>query len=219
VDGPGIVVVDLGTWQLAGYGSTGTVPPPTAWWLATDGANDKAVARGVATGPYPLVDVRSLGADVAARLDNPIADAVLGSLGAVGAGALLVAALGVLAASAQGRRAHRGEVAVLRAQGLSGRGLAGWLVDEEAFPVAVGIAGGLALGTLVAVLVVPALVHALDGVPAVPAVIVEPAGEVAALIALGAALLVAVLAITRLRASASLGLAQVLRSEAPGVEP
>ena len=218
LDGSGFAIVDLGAWQLAAYGATGSVPSPTAWWLATDGANDPAVVGTLRTGDFPLADVQSLAAATAARRNNPIADAVLGSLGAVGAGALLIAVLGAIAASAQGGRARRGEVAVVRAQGLAGRGLAGWMLAEEAFPVAVGAAGGLALGGVVAALVVPALVHALDGVPAVPAVLVAQPLDLALAIVLGGAVLVMLLAGHRLRATGSVSLAVTLRSDAPGAE-
>ena len=218
VDGAGLAVVDLGTWQLAAYGATGTVPSPTVWWLATDGRDDAAVAGALRTGDYALADVRSLAAETAARRNNPIADAVLGSLGAVGAGALLIAALGAVAASAQGGRARRGEVAVVRAQGLAGRGLAGWLASEEAFPVAVGVAGGLVLGGIVAALVVPALVHALDGVPAVPPVAVVQPVDLAIAMVIGGGLLAAVLAGLRRRATGAVAVAATLRSSGPGVE-
>jgi len=218
IDGAGFAVVDLGTWQLAAYGATGAVPSPTAWWLATDGRDDTAVVGALQTGDFPLTDVRSLTAETAARRNNPIADAVLGSLGAVGGGALLIAVLGVLAASAQGGRARRGEVAVVRAQGLAGRGLTGWLLAEEAFTVAVGVAGGLALGGIVAALVVPALVRALDGVPAVPPVAVGQPVDLAVGTVVGGAVLVALLTGLRRRATGAVAVAVTLRGNAPGAE-
>jgi predicted lysophospholipase L1 biosynthesis ABC-type transport system permease subunit len=218
IDGSGFTVVDLGSWQLAAYGASGSVPSPTAWWLATDGANDAGVVAALRTGEFPLAEPRSLAAETAARLNNPIADAVLGSLDAVGAGTLLIALLGVLAASAQGGRTRRGEVAVVRAQGLAGRGLAGWMLAEEAFPVAVGVAAGVALGWLTAALVVPALVHALDGVPAVPPVVVEQPIDLALAVMLGGVVLVSLLTALRLRATGAVSLAVTLRSDAPGAE-
>jgi hypothetical protein len=84
--------------------------------------------------------------------------------------------------------------------------------------VGVGVAGGLVLGGIVAALVVPALVHALDGVPAVPPVAVEQPVDLAIAMVVGGGLLVALLAGLRQRVTGSVPVAATLRSSGSGVE-
>ena len=214
--GPGVAVVDLGTWQAAGYAAGGTVPGPTAWWFATDGAHDDAVAAALAGGAYPLTGIRAAGAMTADRVADPVADAVLGSLGLVAAGALLVALLGLVAASASGMAARRGDLAVSLALGLERRGLVGWILAEELFPVVAGMCQGVALGALAAVLLVPALVASLGGHAAVPPVRVElPWALAGGVLAVGGALGLA-LAANRARVTWADRIAATLRRGAAG---
>lgn len=216
VEGPGLAVVDLGTWQLTGYGAGGEVPAPTAWWFATNGPDDAAVARALTTGAYPLGDVRSLAVVTDARQADPVADAVLGSLGAVAVGSLLIAALGLIAASSGGAGARRGDVAAMRAHGLSSGAVATWVAAEEAFPVGAGLLLGSALGAVTAWLVVPALVRALQGsVPVPPVVVAMPLDLVGAVAVAGLAL-AALLAAARHRAVTASTVAAALRLGAAG---
>jgi hypothetical protein len=219
VNGPGIAVVDLGTWQLAQYGATGAVPPPTSWWLTTDGTDDAAVAAALATGRYPLADIRSLAAETRDRLDDPVAMAILGTLDLVAGGAIVFAVLGAVAASWTAGRSRRGELAVLVALGLSRRQLAGLIVADEAFPVATGIIGGSLLGLALGALVLPAITRAPDGsAPVPPAALVIPWAAVLALAAAGAVLVI-VASLGHLRSIGRVPPAEALRRDAAGFEP
>lgn len=211
VEAPGLAVVDLGAWQLAGYGASGEVPAPTAWWLAAATADAPAVARVVTAGEFPLQDVATIGGATAARLADPVADAVLGSLGAVAVGSLLIAILGLVAASSGGAGTRRGDVAVMRAQGLSARAIAAWIAAEEAFPIAAGVALGTALGALTAWLVVPPLVRALQGAVPVPPVTVAMPLDLLVGIAMAGILLAAALGAARHRAVMAPSVAAALR--------
>ena len=216
IDGDGFAVVDLGTWQLAGYGAGGVVPAPTAWWLATDGRDDAAVVAALGDGTNPLAHVRSLAALTKERIADPVADAVLGTLGVTALAALLVALLALAAASQAAARALRLDVAILLAQGMERRAVAAWMLAEEAFPVAAGVILGMAVGAAVAELVTPALIPALAGSGdgnGVAALL--PTGPALALV-IAAALVVAGVALARWRALGVDRTAAVLRQGAAG---
>ena len=218
VDGPGIAVVDLGTWQLGQYGATGVVAAPTAWWLATDGTDDAAIATGLTDGPDPLIDVRARAAAVRERLEDPVAMSILGTFGLVAVAALAFAVLGSIAASWTAGRARRGEIAALLALGLSRRQLVTLVVAEEAFPVVVGLVGGTALGLTLGALVLPPMARAIDGTsPVPPAILVVPLDLVLALV-VGGLVVVVVAAAAQLRAISRVSPADALRRDAVGGE-
>ena len=127
-----------------------------------------AIVRALETGTYRLADVRSRAAETRARLADPIAISILGTLAIVAAAALAFALLGVLAASWAAGRVRRGEVATLLALGLERRGLLLLVVIEEAFPMAAGLAGGVALGAALGIAVLPSMIRAPHRMPRVP---------------------------------------------------
>jgi predicted lysophospholipase L1 biosynthesis ABC-type transport system permease subunit len=220
LDGSGFAVVDLGTWQLVGYGQSGAVPAPTGWWITTaDSANlatDEAAVLALQTGAYRLADVRSRAAETRARLADPIAMSILGTLAIVAAAALVFALLGTLAASWAAGRVRRGEVATLMALGLERRGLLILVVLEEAFPVAVGLAGGVALGAALGIAVLPAMIRAPGGAMPIPAPIAAVPWDLVAALAVAGVVLGAATSLARTRSFGRMDLASTIRDEAPG---
>ncbi len=218
MDGAGFAVVDLGTWQLTAYGLTGAVPPPSAWWLTTDGKTDGTTVLALETGAYRLDDVRSRMAETRARLDDPIAIAILGTLAIVAAAALAFAVLGTLAASWAAGRVRRGEVAALLALGLERRALVLLVIIEEAFPIAVGLAGGVILGASLGIGVLPLMIRAPGGAAPNPAAIATAPWDTILAMAAAGVVIAAVTSLARTRGFGAMDLAATIRNDAPGAE-
>ena len=194
------------------------MPPPTAWWLTTDGTDDAAVAAALADGPYQLADVRVRADETSARLRDPVAVSIFGTLGMVAVAALVFALLGTLAAAWTAARSRRPEVAVLVALGLSRRQLAAIVLAEETFPVAIGLVGGSLLGLALGGLVLPAMTRAADGSAPVPPPLLVVPWDVGLTLAAGGVLLVVLASLGELRSIDRLAPAEALRRDAMGGE-
>jgi hypothetical protein len=218
VTGTGALMVDLGTLQAARYGAEGTVPAAGEWWLATDGRDDPAIANLVAAAPFGLTNVRSRRPETDARLDDPVALALFGTLRLAAAAAVVFAGVGLAAAAWAAGRARRGEFAVLRALGIRRRELATWLVAEQAFPIALGVGGGVLLGIVLGVVVLPATTRAPDGAPPVPPALVAVPWDLVALIAFAGTLAVVATTALMLRGIEAVGVAETLRGIGDGSE-
>ncbi|MFD6349170.1 FtsX-like permease family protein, partial [Streptomyces roseolus] len=111
-----------------------------------------------------------------------------------------LAAVGFAVGSAGSVRERAAEFAVLRALGAPRRRLARLLAAEQGVLIGVGLLVGVALGALLARVVVPLVVLTGRATRPVPPVLVElPLGEVALLLAGVAALPLAVVAAIALR--------------------
>ncbi|MEU9023595.1 ABC transporter permease [Actinomadura sp. NPDC048394] len=191
-DTPGILV-DLPTLvekRLASGRAGPDSTRPGEWW---------ASVRGDRTGPAVKAagahrewgEVTGDRAALRSRLrDAPLGAALQGALvlGFGSALAFAVIAFVVNAAVTAGQRSR--EFAVLRALGVGPRQVAGMLAVEQAFLVVLGLAGGTALGLLVARLVVPHLVVGVQATePYPPAVLIVQWPLVAAMLAGTAAVL------------------------------
>ncbi len=130
------------------------VPPtPQVAWLGTSSAGAYDAARAAAPGG---VIVRSLAADPDRGILGAAATALW--IGAAGAGILAVIAL-IAVVGAQ-VRSRRGEIAVLRALGVSDRTLARGRQAELAIVLLFGLVTGAAAGGVVTALTIPALARA-----------------------------------------------------------
>ena len=216
VTGAGAVIVDLGSLQAATYGAEGTVPAAGEWWLATDGRDDPAIAEVVAAAPFGLTDVRSRRLETDARLDDPVALALFGTLNLAAPAAVVFAGVGLAAAAWAAGRGRRGEFAVIRALGLRRRELATWLVAEQAFPIALGVAGGVLLGIVLGLVVLPATTRAPDGAAPIPPALVAVPWDLVGLIAIAGALAVAATTALMLRGIEAVGVAETLRNAGEG---
>ncbi|MFG3187586.1 FtsX-like permease family protein [Streptomyces omiyaensis] len=174
---------------------------PTEWWLTPEPGRADAVARALLEGaddePGEIV-VRDAVADE--LLGDPLGAGPHTALMAVAAAAAALAAVGFAVGSAGSVRERAAEFAILRAIGAPRRRLARLLAAEQGVLIGVGLLVGVALGTLLARVVVPLVVLTGRATRPVPPVLVElPLGEVALLLAGVAALPLAVVAAIALR--------------------
>ncbi|WP_282696748.1 FtsX-like permease family protein [Streptomyces sp. CC208A] len=200
-DGGG-VLVDLTTVNR--YLSTADVADPVApteWWLTPESGRAAAVAAalreraGEETGEVVVRD--TIADDL---LGDPLGAGPATALMAVAAAAATLAAVGFAVGSAGSVRERSAEFAILRALGAPRRRLARLLAAEQGVLIGVGLLVGVALGALLARVVVPLVVLTSRATRPVPPVLVElPLGEVALLLAGVAALPVAVVAAIALR--------------------
>ena len=160
--------------------ASGALPlPATQWWLRAAHAPD---FRGIASG----LQVTSRTAVAAAMTGNPFAVDVRLALLAIAAAAVILAVAG-LAVSAAAARERRPELALLDAIGMPRGQLSRMLRTEQILLAVPGAAAGVALGAVLAHLIVPALtLTPTGGVPALPVLVEVPwllAAGLAAIIA------------------------------------
>ena len=124
---------------------------------------------------------------------HPDADPVaLGIIGALSVGfvvAALFAVIGLAISAAVSARQRRTEFALLRALGLSGRELSGWLWLENSAVVIVSLAAGTVMGLVIGWVVLPFITVTQAGASPFPPVLLEvPWGAIALLelLAIGA---------------------------------
>ncbi len=110
---------------------------------------------------------------IASLSADPLALGIIGALalGFVVAG--LFAVIGLAASAAVSARQRRGEFALLRALGLSGGQLSGWLWLENASLVLISLLAGTALGLLIGWVVLPYITVTQQATTPFPPVIVE----------------------------------------------
>jgi hypothetical protein len=170
------VVLDGPTLVLARYAVAGSIDAPNEWWLSS--GDPEATAAGVANGPDPAATVTTrAGVERGLRTD-PVALGVIGLLGLGSLAAMAFAAIGFVVNATVSTAEREGELALLRALGLSGGQLSAWLSLEHAFLLVAGLGGGIGLGVLLAWLVLPFSTLTTTGEPAVPTpvVVVPPEG-------------------------------------------
>ncbi|MFD4373753.1 ABC transporter permease [Streptomyces sp. NPDC058527] len=200
-DGGGILV-DLTAVNRFLAATDPTAPvAPTEWWLTAErGAADtvaKALRERADDEPGEITVRDELAEDL---LGDPLGAGPHTALMAVAAAAAALAAVGFAVGSAGSVRERAAEFAILRAIGAPRRRLARLLAVEQGVLIAVGLLVGVALGTLLARIVVPLVVLTGRATRPVPPVLVElPLGEVALLLAGVAALPLAVVAAIALR--------------------
>ncbi|MFC5181796.1 ABC transporter permease [Actinomadura harenae] len=164
-------LVDLPTlsdvWEAAGAASD-TAANPDEWWLSV---KDERTAPAVAT----LKNRQGWGDVAADRIqlrqdlkNAPLAASLQGAL-LLGFGAALAFTLiAFIVNAAVAVRERSREFTVLRALGLNQRQVSGMLAVEQAILVGLGLFGGLALGLVVAKLVVPHIVLTVQAAPPYP---------------------------------------------------
>jgi hypothetical protein len=164
----GALIVDLPTVQQRLVGQ-GTLPlNVTEWWLATAG---RQVPPGLA-GALPLGStVTGAGQATAALTGDPLSGVPQQALLALAIAAALLGITGFWVSIAANVRQRRAETALLAALGVSQRGAAAQLCLEKLMLSVPSALFGLALGTLVSWLLVPAVtLTAAAAQPVPPAV-------------------------------------------------
>jgi len=188
----GALIMDQGSIQAALASKSGPPLPVTGWWLST---TDERVPPGI-----PASQLTSLHQVTAKMLANPLAAAperaVLGVIIAVGVLALLGFCVSV-AASISERRARS---ALLAALGVTRTAQARQLCLEQLLLALPAAAVGLAVGAVIAHLLVPAVTITDQAtVPVPPPLVYVPAGWAVGLALVVAATPVVAAAITVMR--------------------
>src|SRR5260221_11463129 len=119
--------------------------PGTSTWEEADG--------GVPQGPAPAANVIARLGLQRAFAGDPNALGVVGLLGLGSIAAMVFAAIGFVVSAAVSTSERAGELALLRALGLSTGEVAAWLSFEHVFLLVFGIGAGIGLGALLAWLV------------------------------------------------------------------
>ncbi|MFG3345437.1 FtsX-like permease family protein [Streptomyces sp. NPDC048018] len=200
-DTGGAVLVDLSTANRALSTTPTATLAPTEWWLTTAPGRAAEVAATLRARPDAdpaLVLVRDEAA--AELLGDPLGAGPNSALMAVAAAAAALAAVGFAVGSAGSLRERSREFGVLRALGAPRRQLARLVAAEQGLLIGIGLAVGVALGTVLTRAVVPLIVLTGQAERPVPAVLVElPVGHVALLLVAVAALPLAVVGAIALR--------------------
>ncbi|HET7037209.1 MAG TPA: FtsX-like permease family protein, partial [Thermomicrobiaceae bacterium] len=209
-----VVVVDLPTLAILRYETDGNIPEPEEHWLAVQPGQETAVADALRAAPYFSVAVSD-------RLDrgetlrsDPVALGIIGALSLGFVAAALFAAVGFAVSAAVSARERLREFALLRALGLSGGQLSGWLTLESGLLIAISLVGGTILGFLLAQLILPLLSLNQQAARAMPpATVVVPWLQVAiieasTLVVLALVVAVLALALRRLGLGGSLRLGE-----------
>ncbi|TDD80704.1 ABC transporter permease [Actinomadura rubrisoli] len=169
-DRPG-VLVDLPTLterRLAAASAGPESTRPGEWWASVRDSRTAPAARAMA-GHRAWGDVAGDRAATRTRLrDAPLGAALQGALVLGFGAALIFAVIAFVVNAAVSVRERAREFAVLRVLGVRPRQVAGMLAVEQAFLVALGLLGGLALGLVVARLVIPHIVLTVQAAPPYP---------------------------------------------------
>jgi len=169
-NGSGALIVDLASVQNFLTGSDLMPAPVTQWWLAT--ANG-AVPRGLAAALPGGSAVTSEAALANGLLNDPLSDIPQQALLGVSVAALLLASTGFYVSIAAGIRQRRAENALLAALGVGPRAAALQLCLEKFMLSLPSAVAGLALGALLAELLVPAITLSASAAAPEPSVLIE----------------------------------------------
>ena len=193
------LVVDGATLDLLSFSATNYPVAANEWWLGLDPAGAKAAVATLRTAPYSAAEVIQRDELSRALADDPVWLGVVGVLALGAVAAIVFAGIGFIVSATVTTDERLGELALLRALGLSQRQLSTWLTVEQLFLLAVGLIGGSALGLLLAWLVLPYSTLSATGAAVIPApVIVVPWASILPVYAVTVAILVgAVLILAR----------------------
>jgi hypothetical protein len=184
----GALVVDLGALQGA-LADQGAEPvQATQWWLANSGGMSGAPPVPAAAVP-PGSAITSAAAVAAALLGDPLSTVPQRALLAVAVAAAVLAVTGFFVSIAAGIWQRRAESALLAALGVPPRAAAGQLCLEKLMLSVPSAVAGLALGTVLAELLVPAITLTPSATMPVPPVLIEIGWSQAVPLALAVAVL------------------------------
>ncbi len=190
------IVADFGAFNNYVLSTSPIVPAANQVWVAT--SNASALTGALPDGATAVTASTAVNSDFAVPAER--------ALWIAAAGGLLLAAISLGAVALTVARARRGEIAVLRAVGVSARGQSRSRVWELGAVILVSTGFGILAGAIVSALTVPNLVHsavesAPSGMPA-PLEFAFVEGGVLLAITLAALLGIAALNARRVRRSA-----------------
>lgn len=171
--GRALAIVDLASLDLFRFHAAHATRQPTEWWIRADDAAAAIAVDPTSAEPFGRATVISRIERTASLSADPLALGIIGALalGFVVAG--LFAVIGLAASAAVSARQRRGEFALLRALGLSGGQLSGWLWLENASLVVVSLVAGTGLGLLIGWVVLPYITVTQQATTPFPPVLVE----------------------------------------------
>jgi hypothetical protein len=205
--GAPIAIIDLPSLDLLRFQTAHQSRPPSEWWLSAPDDVAPAAAATIGSGPFGNASVTSRVGRAASLSADPLALGITGALALGFVVAALFAVIGLAVSAAVSARQRQGEFALLRALGLSGGQLSGWLWLENASLVVVSLLAGTGLGLLIGWVVLPYItVTQAAGTPFPPVIVEIPWGSILLLEAITAAAL----------ALTVVGLATVLRRAGVG---
>ena len=182
----GALIVDLATLQDILTSDSLEPAQVTQWWLATAGPRPPP---GLAASLPPGSAVTSSAALAAALVSNPLSVVPQQALLAVAAAAALLAITGYCVSIAAGVRQRRAENALLAALGVARRAAARQLGLEKLMLSLPSALAGLALGVVLAELLVPAITLTTSATKPVPPVLIQFAWAQTLALALAVAVL------------------------------
>jgi ABC-type lipoprotein release transport system permease subunit len=159
--------------QLRMHGATGAVRNVDEWWMAVTPGTSAQVTAALRADPFDSPNVVSAVERGRSLSTDPVALGIIGALllGFVATGAFALVALVVGAAVSA--RQRRTEFALLRALGLSGRQLSGWLWLENASLVLVSLVAGTVIGVVISWIALPFITVTQQATTPVPTVLVQ----------------------------------------------
>jgi hypothetical protein len=166
----GALIVDLGAVQDILAGSSAEPAQAAQWWLATSPGR---VPPGLTAVLPPGSAITSTGAVAAGLLGNPLSTVPQQGLLAVAIAAAVLAVAGFCVSIAAGLRQRRAENALLAALGVAPRAVAGQLCLEKLMLSLPSALAGLALGVVIAELLVPAITLSPTATTPVPPVLIQ----------------------------------------------
>jgi FtsX-like permease family len=166
----GAIIVDLATVQEQLTSRSLDPAQPSQWWLATAGGRSPpGLARGLPAG----ASVTSAAALATSLLDDPVSAVPRHALLAAALAAVLLAITGFCVSIAAGVRQRRAENALLAALGVPPGAAARQLCLENLMLSVPSALAGLALGAVLAQLLVPAITLTTSATVPVPPVLIE----------------------------------------------
>jgi hypothetical protein len=174
----GALIVDLSALQTVL--ASGSLPPApvTQWWLATAGPPEPAsrtpgIPPGLAARLPPGSAVTSTSGIASGLLADPLSTVPQQGLLAVAIAAAVLAITGFCVSIAAGVRQRRAENALLAALGVAPRAAAGQLCLEKLMLSVPSALAGLALGVVLAELLVPAITLTAAATRPVPPALIQ----------------------------------------------
>jgi hypothetical protein len=171
----GALIIDLASLQNILNGSALEAAPVTQWWLATSSgvSGISGFPPGLAATLPPGSAITSSDAVASGLLSNPLSTVPQQALLAVAIAAAVLAITGFCVSIAAGVRQRRAENALLAALGVPSRMAAGQLGLEKLMLSLPSALAGLALGAVLAELLVPAITLSPSATTPVPPVLIE----------------------------------------------
>lgn len=204
--GPALII-DLPTFAALQFSTSARIDSADEWWIAIDNDAADAITATLSAAPYSSWKIDDRFTQAELLRTDPVALGIIGALSLGFVSAALFAVIGFVVSAAVSAHERLTEFSLLRALGLSPRQLSGWLSLENGLLVSISLAGGTALGLIMAWMVLPFVTLTQDASEVVPGIIVAiPWGSILLLEGLTiGALAVVVLALAVLLRGVGLG--------------